>query len=209
MPGPIATTGFPLVPLIVFAFGASATPGPNNIMMLSSAAAHGLRRTLPQLAGISIGFGVMVALVASGLGLPLARQPALQLVVLAAGAAWMVWLAWRIATAPVRGAARPPRPLGFWSACAIQWVNPKAWLMATTATAAFLPQGRDPLVYGPLIGLVFTLVGVPCVGGWGVIGASGAPLLRHPARLRVFNVAMALLLLATVASMLAEQARSR
>ena len=74
---------------------------------------------------------------------------------------------------------------------------------------ALVASGLGPRGSGPLIGLVFTLGGVPCVGGWGVIGASGAPLLRHPARLRVFNVAMALLLLATVASMLAEQARSR
>ncbi len=202
MPGPIASPPFPLLPLLVFAFSASATPGPNNIMMLTAAAAHGLRRALPQLAGVAIGFGVMVALVACGLGLPLTQSRTAQRVVQGVGAVWMARLAWKIATAPVRGDARAAPPLGFWSACAFQWVNPKGWFMAVAATATFLPPGSNALVFGPLIGLVFALVSVPCVGGWGLIGATGAPLLRHPVRLRVFNVTMAVLLLATVAAML-------
>lgn len=202
MPGSALDPSFPLLPLLGFAFSASATPGPNNIMMLSAAAAHGLRRTLPQLAGVSIGFGLMVALVACGLGLPLAQSRLLQRVVQAAGAVWMAWLAWKIATAPVEGDPRTAPPLSFWGACAFQWINPKGWIMAIAATATFLPPGSNALVFGPLLGLVFTLVSLPCVGGWGLIGASGARLLRHPARLRAFNMTMAVLLLATVAVML-------
>ena len=204
MPGPVAHPAFPLLPLLVFAFSASATPGPNNIMMLTAAAAHGMRRALPQLAGVAVGFGVMVALVACGLGLPLAQSRVLQRVVQAVGAIWMARLAWKIATMPVNADLRAAPPLSFWSACAFQWVNPKGWFMAIAATATFLPPGGNALLFGPLIGLVFTLVSVPCVGSWGLIGASGAHLLRHPVRLRVFNVTMALLLLATVAGMLAE-----
>ena len=195
---------FPLLPLLVFAFSASATPGPNNIMMLTAAAAHGMRRALPQLAGVAVGFGVMVALVACGLGLPLAQSRIVQRVVQVAGAIWMARLAWKIATAPVTGDLRAAPPLSFWGACAFQWVNPKGWVMAIAATATFLPPGGNALVFGPLIGLVFTLVSVPCVGVWGLIGARGARLLRHPARLRAFNVTMALLLLATVTTMLIE-----
>jgi threonine/homoserine/homoserine lactone efflux protein len=204
VPGPAADPGFPLAPLLVFAFSASATPGPNNIMMLSAAAAHGLRRTLPQLAGVAIGFGLMVALVACGLGLPLAQSRTLQRAIQLVGAAWMAWLAWKIATAPVTGDLRAAPPLSFLGACAFQWVNPKGWLMAVAATATFLPPGGNALVFGPLIGLVFTLVSLPCVGGWALIGVSGARLLRHPARLRAFNILMAALLLATVAAMLLE-----
>ena len=204
MPGSALSSSFPLLPLLGFAFSASATPGPNNIMMLSAAAAHGLRRTLPQLAGVAIGFGLMVALVACGLGVPLAQSRLLQRVVQAAGAVWMAWLAWKIATAPVRGVLRAAPPLSFWGACAFQWINPKGWIMSIAATATFLPPGSNALVFGPLLGLVFTLVSLPCVGGWGLIGASGARLLRHPARLRAFNVTMAILLLATVVVMLTE-----
>lgn len=199
-----ADPSFPLLPLLSFAFSASATPGPNNIMMLSAAATHGLRRTLPQLAGVAIGFGLMMALVACGLGAPLAHSRTLQRVLQVGGAAWMAWLAWKIATAPLARERQAAPPLSFWGACAFQWINPKGWIMAVAATATFLPPGGDALVFGPLLGLVFTLVSIPCVGGWGVLGASGARLLRHPARLRAFNVAMALLLLATVAAMLAE-----
>ncbi|MGI4939908.1 MAG: LysE family translocator [Janthinobacterium lividum] len=204
MPGPITDLSFPLVPLLAFAFSASATPGPNNIMMLTAAAAHGLRRTLPQLAGVAVGFGLMVAVVASGLGLPLAQSRTLQRVVQVIGAVWMAWLAWKIATAPVRRDLRAAPPLSFRGACAFQWINPKGWFMAIAATATFLPPGSNALVFGPLIGLVFTMVSVPCVGGWALIGAGGGRLLRHPARLRAFNVTMAVLLLATVAFMLAE-----
>ncbi len=204
MPGPVADASFSLLPLLSFAFSASATPGPNNIMMLSAAATHGLRRTLPQLAGVAIGFGLMVALVACGLGVPLAQSPMLQRLMRIAGAVWLFWLAWRIATAPVIGGPPVARLLSFWSACAFQWINPKGWIMAVAATVTFLPPGGDVLVFGPLLGLVFTLVSVPCVGGWALIGAGGARLLRHPVRLRAFNVAMALLLLGTVAAMLTE-----
>lgn len=85
MPGSAADPSFPLLPLLSFAFSASATPGPNNIMMLSAAAAHGLRRTLPQLAGVAIGFGLMVALVACGLGVPLTQSRMLQRVLQVGG----------------------------------------------------------------------------------------------------------------------------
>ena len=203
MPGS-AVSAFPLLPVLSFALSASATPGPNNIMMLSAAAAHGLRRTLPQLAGVAIGFGLMVTLVACGLGVPLAQSRTLQRVLQVVGAIWMAWLAWKIATAPVAGDLRPAPPLSFLGACAFQWINPKGWIMAVAATATFLPPGSNALVFGPLLGLVFTLVSVPCVGGWALIGFSGARLLRHPGRLRAFNVTMALLLLATVVGMLLE-----
>nr|WP_321984759.1 LysE family translocator [uncultured Lichenicoccus sp.] len=203
MPGP-ADPSFPLLPLLSFAFSASATPGPNNIMMLSAAATHGFRRTLPQLAGVAIGFGVMVALVACGLGVPLAHSRMLQRVLQVAGAVWMSWLAWKIGTAPVQGDLPAARTLSFWGACAFQWINPKGWIMAVAATATFLPPGGNALVFGPLFGLVFTLVSLPCVGSWGLIGASGGRLLHHPVRLRIFNVSMAILLLATMAAMLAE-----
>ncbi|WP_419730030.1 LysE family translocator [Lichenicola sp.] len=195
---------FPLLPVLSFAFSASATPGPNNIMMLSAAAAHGLRRTLPQLAGVAIGFGLMVTLVACGLGVPLAQSRMLQRVLQVVGAVWMTWLAWKIAAAPVQGQLHARPPLSFLGACAFQWINPKGWIMAVAATATFLPPGSNALVFGPLLGLVFTLVSVPCVGGWALIGVSGARLLRHPGRLRAFNVTMALLLLGTVVAMLLE-----
>ena len=204
MPGSPADPSFPLLPLLSFAFSASATPGPNNIMMLSAAAAHGFRRTLPQLAGVAIGFGLMVALVACGLGVPLAQSRVLQRALQAIGAIWMAWLAWKIATAPVQGERHSAQPLSFLGACAFQWINPKGWIMAVAATATFLPHGGNALEFGPLIGLIFTLVSLPCVGGWGLIGASGGRLLHHPIRLRCFNVTMAVLLLATTVSMLAE-----
>jgi len=108
----------------------------------------------------------------------------------------MAWLAWKIATALVARDLHAAPPLSFWGACAFQWINPKGWIMAVAATATFLPPGGNALVFGPLLDLVFTLVSVPYVGGRGLIGASGA-------RLRTFNVAMALLL-ATVAAMLTE-----
>ena len=204
MPGSPTDPSFPLLPLLSFAFSASATPGPNNMMMLGAAAAHGFRRTLPQLAGVTIGFGVMVALVACGLGVPLAHSRMLQRALQAAGAIWITWLAWKIANAPVQGKRPATRMLGFWAACAFQWINPKGWIMAIAATATFLPHGGNVLVFGPLIGLVFTLVSVPCVGGWGLIGATGGRLLHHPMRLRIFNVTMAVLLLATMVLMLAD-----
>ena len=187
-----------LLPLLGFAIATSATPGPNMLMVAASAANHGLRAVVPHVLGIAFGFAAMIWLTGMGLALPLMASPLLHQVVKWGGAAWLAWLAWKIASAgaPGQGPARPP--LGFLGAVLFRWVNPKAWMIILAAIPAFTRPGEDLLPQISLIALVFAAVGVPSAGLWGVIGAGAGRLLRPGRGLRAFNIAMAVLMLASL-----------
>ncbi len=196
----------PLLPFLLFAVAASGTPGPNNVMVLSSAATRGLRATLPLVLGVVLGFGVMVGAVGLGLAWPLARYPAAQGVLRWVGAGWLLVLAWQVARAgdPVRpGRAGGRAHMGFRGACAFQWVNPKAWVMALATATTYAPMdgSRGGVL---LLAVLFVLVGLPCVGGWALLGAGTGRLLSSPRRTRAFNVAMGALLAASVVPTLME-----
>ncbi len=191
-------SGTTVAALAAYAFVTSITPGPNNLMLLASGTNFGLRRTLPHLLGISLGFGVMVFGVGLGLtGLFLAFPP-LYLAMKVVGAAYLVWLAWRIATAAApMGESKRRRPMSFLGAAAFQWVNPKAWIMAVGAISNYAPAeaGASSLA---VIALVYALVNAPSVAVWAAFGAALRNWLIHPRRLRIFNIAMAILLLASL-----------
>jgi threonine/homoserine/homoserine lactone efflux protein len=186
-----------LLALAAFAFVSSITPGPNNLMLMASGANFGLRRTVPHMLGVGIGFAVMLVLVGLGLaGLFVAWPPAL-LVLKVASVGYLLWLAWKIAHAapPTPGAAEG-RPLTFLQAAAFQWVNPKAWTMSLSAMTLYAP-GRE-FVTILTVAVVFGLVNLPSVGVWAGLGVQMQRLLTTPQRLRRFNIFMALLLVASL-----------
>ena len=148
----------PVLSLLLFAFVATITPGPNNVMVAASAARHGLRATVPHMAGIAVGFAAMIALVGLGLGEVILRAPAVAAVLRMLALGWLLVLAWRIARAGAPGEGQAGPPLGFFGAAAFQWVNPKAWLMAVSANAVFILPDR-PL--GPQFALVALVFLVP------------------------------------------------
>jgi threonine/homoserine/homoserine lactone efflux protein len=189
--------------LLAFAFASSVTPGPNVIMVAASAANHGIRATLPHMAGISVGFPAMTVLVGLGLAGPFAASPTLHLVLKYVGAAWLLWLAWKIARAGAPGEGEAKPPLGFVGAAAFQWVNPKAWMMALAAIPAFSTPGGALVIETLLIAGAFLLAAPPTLGFWAIVGRGAASLLRTPAKLRAFNVTMALLLVLSLIPMLA------
>jgi threonine/homoserine/homoserine lactone efflux protein len=185
--------------LLAFAFASSVTPGPNVIMVAASAANHGVRATVPHMAGITLGFPAMIVLVGLGLAGPFAVSPTLHLVLKWVGSAWLLWLAWKIARAGTPGEGEAKPPLGFLGAAAFQWVNPKAWMLALAAIPAFSTPGGNVLAETLLIAGTFLVVSPPALAVWAVVGRGAARLLRSPGRLRAFNVTMALLLVASVA----------
>ena len=182
-----------LLALAGFAFVTSITPGPNNLMLMASGANFGFRRTVPHMLGIGLGFTAMVVLVGLGLAGLFDRWPVLRLVLTVVSVAYMLWLAWKIATAAGPGGARAgARPLSFLQAASFQWVNPKAWAMALTATTVYALPGDGLSVL--LVGLVFGAVNLPSVSVWTLLGQAVARLLRDARALRTFNVTMAVLL---------------
>src|SRR5262245_5270719 len=129
--------------LVLFAAVMTLTPGPNVVLVTACGANFGFRRTIPQMIGITLGFGLMV--IASGLGLAalIRAAPGLHLVLKYAGAAYLVYLAWRTARVQAGSAARiRARPVGFLEAALFTWLNPKAWVAVLGALAAFTTIGR-------------------------------------------------------------------
>lgn len=186
------------LPLFAFAIASSVTPGPNVLMVAASAAANGFRAVVPHMLGITFGFGGMLLLVGLGLAGPLLASPLLHAVLKWAGAAWLLWLAWKIATAPPPQPGQPRPPLGFIGGALFQWVNPKAWMIAAAVIPAFTRPGEPMLPQVLAIALVFLLITLPCLLVWAGIGLGTGRLLRRPAHLRAFNIAMALLLVASL-----------
>ena len=194
-----------LAALVGFAFVTSITPGPNNLMLLASGVNYGVRRTVPHMLGISLGHALMVFLVGLGLAQVFDElawsRPALAV----ASVLYMGWLALRIATAaPPKGAQATGRPLTFLQAAAFQWVNPKAWVMALTAVTAYA-AGTDWLSV-LVVAVVFAMVNLPSVSTWAVAGQQLRRWLNEPRRLRAFNIAMAVLLMASLVPLVAELA---
>lgn len=184
-----------LTAFVLFAFVSSITPGPNNTMLLASGVNFGVRRSVPHALGISIGFGAMVLAVGLGLGEVFKAWPPLYSILRYGGAAYLLYLAWKIATSgPMAGdTASGRKPLSFWGAAAFQWVNPKAWVMALGAITTYTPaQGYVFNVI--VIAALFTLVNLPSVGIWVMFGSALRNLLRKPRAVVLFNVLMAVLL---------------
>lgn len=183
-----------LLAFIAYAFVTSITPGPNNTMLLASGVNYGFVRSLPHVLGISIGFGVMVVGVGAGLGRLFEAYPSLYAALRIVGGAYLLYLAWQIATAaPMQDASSNGRPFGFWKAAGFQWVNPKAWIMAIGAITAYLPTGGGMQAV-VLLALLFTLVNAPSVTVWVTFGTALRHWLTDLRRLRVFNVSMAIML---------------
>lgn len=192
-----------LIALIGFAFASSITPGPNNLMLMASGANYGLRRTVPHMLGISLGHAFMVAMVGIVLLQVFETYPVLNLVLKAVSAAYMLWLAWKIANAvPPEAQGVTGDPFTFLQAAAFQWVNPKAWFMAITAISAYAPQDRGIVLGSFLVALVFAAVNLPSVSVWAWMGVQVRRWLGTAKRLRAFNVSMAVLLVVSLYPML-------
>jgi threonine/homoserine/homoserine lactone efflux protein len=190
-----------LLPLAVFAFVSSVTPGPNNLMVLASGANFGFRRTLPHMAGISAGFMIMLMLVGLGLAQVFITYPVLKTTLRVISVVYMLYLAWKIATAaaPVEGLQKK-QPMTFMQAAIFQWVNPKAWAMGLTAVTVYAPS--QELRTLAVVALVFGLINLPSVSSWAYLGQKMQLFLTNQRRLKVFNICMALLLVGSLYSVL-------
>ncbi len=187
-----------LYALILFCFVSGATPGPNNMMLMSSGVNFGFRRTLPHLFGVVLGFSLMVGLIGLGLDALFTRAPRLLDVMRWAGAAYLLWLAFKIAGAgPMREEASGRRPLGFLGAAAFQWVNPKGWAIAISALTAYAVSANYATSVAA-VALIYLAIGIPSSGAWVVFGAAMRPVLSDPRRVRPFNWTMAALLVASI-----------
>ena len=188
-----------LVALVTFGAVMAFTPGPNNIMVLSSGLTYGFRRTVPHIAGIAIGILFMVAATGLGLGAIFIAWPILQTILKYAGIAYLVYLAAVIA---MSGAITPGQdaqgaPMTFWGAALFQWVNVKGWVMAIGIITAYSAIASFPWNIAVQGALMFVMGALSSLA-WALFGSSLRPVLTSPRAVRAFNIVMALLLLASL-----------
>ncbi len=187
--------------LAVFAFATVFTPGPNNLMLMSSGANFGLRRSVPHLTGVAYGFPVMILLVGLGAMRMFDIWPPSYTILRVFSVAYILWLAWKIAHAtPPQDAPSEARPLTFLQAAGFQWVNPKAWSMALGAITLYAAS-RDFTAILWVAG-AYAVIGTGSALTWTLLGTGVRRLLARPERLRVFNWVMAALLVASMTPVL-------
>ena len=187
-----------LLSLIGFTCASTLSPGPNNVIIASIGAQRGVLAALPYMLGVVVGVAVMFALAGAGLAGLFVQAPRLAGVLRWVAFGWIAVMAWRIATAPLPGEGRAGGLPGFFAAVLFQWVNPTAWLLTVSVISAWIVPQRPLLPQIALFAAVFALAVPLCATPWALLGSGAARLLGSPARLRIFNVAMAILLIGSM-----------
>lgn len=194
-----------LYAVVLFAISSSVTPGPNNLMIMSSGLNFGVKKSLPLLAGICVGFTLMLLLVGLGFGQLFTLFPDLHLIIKCVGTLYLLYLAWLIAHSADEIASNPQaRPLSFLKGALFQWVNAKAWVVATGAIAAFTSAGAGFYQQNLTIALTFFIISFPSVGIWLLFGSLLKRWLGSERARRHFNYAMAALLALSVTPVIRE-----
>lgn len=179
--------------ICLFALVTTGTPGPNNIMLTSSGANFGYRKTIPHMAGVTLGLNSLHLLMGLGLGALFMQLPMLQNILKVLGSAYLLWLAWKMLGNSVATTTNTPTPLTMLQAATFQYVNPKAWVMSIGANVSFSLEGE--LYSASVIAIIgaYLLVG-PCTNTcWVIFGKAIGRYLSSPQQLKVFNIIMAAL----------------
>jgi len=186
-----------LLPFLLFAFVASITPGPTNILVLSNSARYGFRAALPIVLGACMGAAGIVLLVGSGVGQSLAQMPRVQATMQWAGVAWLSYLSWQIFSAPAANICpdTTQKRLGLAGAASLQLVNPKTWMMALAVVSVFAGNGDERQSHVLYLSLAFFVISLPCLGAWALLGVGSSRVFRSARAMHRFNQGMALLLL--------------
>ncbi|MQQ99530.1 LysE family translocator [Glaciimonas sp. GS1] len=190
-----------LFPLALFAFVATITPGPNNIMLTSSGIMFGFTRTIPHIFGITVGFAALALLCALGVGSLLLAVPSMHLLLKTISSAYLLYLAWKLRNMSFNPAdGQNAKPMSFIGAAAFQFANPKAWVMCITSASAFLPAIQPLWQALAVYCLTFAVVGLPCIALWAGTGSVLRRYLAQAGWRRLFCVVMVLLTIYTAVS---------
>ena len=185
------------LPFATYSFVMSITPGPNNVMLTASGANFGFRRTVPHMLGIAAGCAVQMLAVCAGLGALFTKWPMLQTVLQWVGAAYLLWLGWKLVRSGEVAEGKAAEPITFFQAAAFQFVNPKAWVMSLSAVALFLPAGLAVVPAASYLISMMVMINLPCIAVWALFGSSLRGLLTRKTPRLAFNISMAVALAAT------------
>ena len=193
-----------ILAIALFAFSSGITPGPNNIMLMTSGVNFGVKRSIPHLMGISLGFPTMILAIGLGLSTLFQAYPIIHQVIKVIGIVYLLYLSWLIANSSSKMEGKSiAKPFSFLQAAAFQWVNPKGWIMAVGAIATFTSVQQDLTPQVVTIATVFLCVAFPCAVVWLGFGVALKRILKNERQQKIFNITMAILLVASIIPMIA------
>ncbi|MGL5467165.1 MAG: LysE family translocator [Shewanella sp.] len=193
-----------ILAIALFAFSSGITPGPNNIMLMTSGVNFGVKRSIPHLMGISLGFPTMILAIGLGLSTVFQAYPIIHQVIKVIGIVYLLYLSWLIANSSSKMEGKSiAKPFSFLQAAAFQWVNPKGWIMAVGAIATFTSVQHDLTPQVITIATVFLCVAFPCAVVWLGFGVALKRILKNERQQKIFNITMAVLLVASIIPMIA------
>jgi len=186
-----------LLPFATYEFIMGITPGPNNVMLTAAGVHFGFRRTLPHILGISFGVALLLGVCCTSLGTLFVHFPVMRVALEWIGAAYLLYLGWRLLGGGAIKTGQAPRPLSFMEAAGFQFLNPKGWVICLTAASLFLPPDLPLPAGSAYLVTVTCLISPPCSMAWALFGGSMRQALQRPVPRRVFNGVMAVALAAT------------
>ncbi|MFN7097684.1 MAG: LysE family translocator [Gammaproteobacteria bacterium] len=191
-----------LIPFLLFGIATMITPGPNNVMLLNSGLAFGVKQSLPLYFGICFGFALMVLIVALGLSNLFIRYHWLQPTLKIIGSLYMLYLAWRIASSTMQdNNINQANPINLLQAMLFQWVNPKAWIIAI-GTISIFTFATEEWHNAMILSVSFLFISLPCLAAWLLLGAYLQTILKNKKHYQLFNIVLSITLVISIITML-------
>lgn len=190
-----------IISIATFTISTVTTPGPNNIMLLSSGLTFGYKKTIPHMSGIIVGFPFMVVLVGLGMGVIFEKFPIILSVLKIVGILYLFWMAYKIANNTSSyevEEGKKSEPFTFFQAAIFQWVNPKAWIMAITAISIFVTANESSYLQVFTIAFIYFLSSIISTNSWAFGGVVLKKFIKNESSVKKLNIIMAVLLVASV-----------
>jgi len=188
-----------LFSIATFTLSTVLSPGPNNIMLLSSGLTFGYKKTIPHMLGIILGFPFMVLLIGLGLGFVFESYLFIFIALKYIGILYLFWMAYKIANNASRlDTTNNSKPFTFIQSAIFQWLNPKAWIMAVTSTSVFVTSSIYAYEQVFIIAFIYLLSGLVSTNGWTLGGVVLKKFIKDEKMIKIFNITMAILLVASI-----------
>lgn len=184
-----------LIAMCVFSLTMSISPGPVNMVIVSSGANHGFRRTIPFVSGTTIGFTLLLIFVGFSLLQVVSGYPELMMVLELTGSAFIIYVGYKIASSSPDITLEKRSVPTFMQGFMLQWLNPKAWIACASGSTLF----TDPNTHTTLLTFitVYFLICYASLAAWAVLGDQVSVLLNSNLRIRLFNLLMGGMLIAS------------
>ena len=190
-----------ILALAVYNFIMYVTPGPNNSILTASGIKFGFAKSIPNILGIPTGHGLQLALVCLGLGTLFITYPILYDILRYVGSAYILYLAYKMfGSLNITKTEDRSRPLKYYEAILFQFVNPKAWVICSTAVTLYYPKGENIFIGTLFMVIMSTVVNIPSISVWAYGGSVIRNYLNNEKLKKIVEWILAIMLIATAAS---------